>query len=609
MQRTQSWERLAWALAIASTGAMVLGGCQGSAPSQTAASPSDPPPPVAAAPAYTPPTAEQLYQLVAPIALFPDKLLAQTLAASVYPDQLIAAQDWLRSHGGLSASDRAQATVSQSWDPSIKALTVFPDVVDQLAGNLDWTRALGDAYAHDPNDVLNAVQIMRQRAQASGHLRSSPQQQVQVARHVVVTPILDAGRVPPPTQVITIEPAQPDVVYLPRYDPGVVYGTPVDVDRTYRYHPVRWYDQGDVVTTGLVSFGVGVLVGSALEHHHGWFGWASPAPAWHRWGWNSWGVDWNAPPSAPHYVVYQQHVYAPQTTVINNRTTYTDARSYVRQDQRRWSNGALPSASGTAVVPDASPGVRTAVPVAMAASAQSLQAAPRSGAFARAPSDPHRAPDYAHLSAPRFNAQMLQPGRPVTMHAPSPLPANLPTPAQVALHGQSVPAPMVASADHSDTRHPDTRAIALQSARPPRAAMPAPPRSLQTVLPRLAGIEHAPQATLPPREAFANLQQPHQARQPEREAPQLRNAPMRGQSSAPPQQHAAFVEPQRVERGRQLSYPVQHQAAQAQAPPQQHPQRVASFTPPRQAPARPAETHPQRQRAQASQHHDHRHDS
>ncbi|QJD67783.1 DUF3300 domain-containing protein [Xanthomonas campestris pv. badrii] len=605
MQRTQSWERLAWALAIASTGAMVLGGCQRHPPSQTAAPPSDPSPPVAAAPAYTPPTADQLYQLVAPIALFPDKLLAQTLAASVYPDQIIAAQDWLRSHGSLSASDRAQATVSQSWDPSIKALTAFPDVVDQLAGNLDWTRALGDAYAHDPNDVLNAVQIMRQRAQASGHLRSTPQQQVQVARHVVVTPILDAGRVPPPTQVITIEPAQPDVVYVPRYDPGVVYGTPVYVERTYRYHPVRWYDHSDVVTTGVVSFGVGILVGIALEHHHGWFGWATPAPAWHRWGWNSWGVDWNAPPAAPHYVVYQQHVYAPRTTIINNRTSYIDARSYVHQDQRRWSNSALPSAPGAAVVLAPVPGSHMAAPVTLPAIAQSLPAARRPGAFASAPSDTHRTPDYAHLSAPRFNAQMLQPGRPVATHAPSPLPATLP-PAQVAPHGQNAPAPMVASADHPDTRHLDARTTALQSTRRQRSAMPQPPRSSQTAPPSLTAIEPAPRTTLPPREAFAN-QQPRGARQPEPEASQLRNAPVRGQSIAVPQQHAAFVEPQRVEHGLQPSRPVQHQVVQA--PPQQHPQRVASFTAPHQAPARPAETHAQRPHSQPSQHHDHRRDS
>lgn len=137
MQRTWSQGRLALALSIASTGMIALGGCQRAESPAPAAAEPPPPPSAVATPAYTPPTADQLYQLVAPIALFPDKLLAQTLAASVYPDQVVTAQEWLRSNSGLSAADRAQATVSQSWDPSIKALTAFPDVVSQLAGNLD----------------------------------------------------------------------------------------------------------------------------------------------------------------------------------------------------------------------------------------------------------------------------------------------------------------------------------------------------------------------------------------------------------------------------------------------------------------------------------------
>ncbi|MBZ3515683.1 DUF3300 domain-containing protein, partial [Xanthomonas perforans] len=431
MQRTWSQGRLALALSIASTGLIALGGCQRTdAPAPAAAEP-PPPPSAMAAPAYTPPTADQLYQLVAPIALFPDKLLAQTLAASVYPDQVVTAQEWLRSNSGLSAADRAQATVSQSWDPSIKALTAFPDVVAQLAGNLDWTRALGDAYAHDPNDVLNAVQIMRQRAQASGHLHSTPQQQVQVARHVVVTPILDEGRIPPPSQVITIEPAQPDVVYVPRYDPGVVYGAPVDVYREYRYRPVRWYDEGDVVTTGLVSFGVGVLVGGALEHHHGWFGWAEPAPVWHRWGWNSWGVDWNAPPAAPHYVVYQNHVYAPRTTIINNRNTYVDSRSYVNQDQRHWSNSTSAPVAGMS--PANFHAAQAAALPAAVASARGLGAFAGAATPAPSPAQLHRPPDYAHLATPHFNAQMLQPGRPVTLNA-SPSPSSHAAPLTTAGH-------------------------------------------------------------------------------------------------------------------------------------------------------------------------------
>ncbi|MFC0153684.1 DUF3300 domain-containing protein [Xanthomonas dyei] len=603
MQRTWSQGRLGLALAIASSGALALVGCQRSAPSATAAAPTEPP--ASAAPAYTPPTADQLYRLVAPIALFPDKLLAQTLAASVYPDQVLTAQDWLHSNRNLAAADRAQATVSQPWDPSIKALTAFPDVVDQLAGNLDWTRALGDAYAHDPNDVLNAVQIMRQRAQASGHLRSTPQQQVQVARHVVVTPILDGERVPPPSQVITIEPAQPEVVYVPRYDPGVVYGTPVDVYRDYRYRPVRWYDQGDVVTTGVVSFGVGVLVGSALEHHHGWFGWAAPAPAWHHWGWNSWGVDWNAPPAAPHYVVYQNHVYAPRTTIINNnRSTYIDARSYVRQNQRYGPNSTAASAPASGLAPTALPVNRADLPIAAAAGVQSLRNLQRPNRIAPSPANAPRPPDYAHLSAPHFDRQMLQPGRPVAAHAAVPTPTNMPSQAQATLRAPNIPAPMLASG-----ARPAVRMSAPPVAQQRMAQLqPLHQASTAARVPAFEATRQTPPA-LTAHAAFAN-RDPHDAPHRAPTAAQLQFPQVHEQQRTASPQQAALAPPQRMERAQSLP-PRQEPRPFPQSQPQQHPQRMVSFAPPRPTPAHPAEMHAQRPpaRAQAPQHRDHHHDS
>lgn len=606
MQRTWSQGRLALALSIASTGLIALGGCQRTdAPAPAAAEP-PPPPSAMAAPAYTPPTADQLYQLVAPIALFPDKLLAQTLAASVYPDQVVTAQEWLRSNSGLSAADRAQATVSQSWDPSIKALTAFPDVVAQLAGNLDWTRALGDAYAHDPNDVLNAVQIMRQRAQASGHLHSTPQQQVQVARHVVVTPILDEGRIPPPSQVITIEPAQPDVVYVPRYDPGVVYGAPVDVYREYRYRPVRWYDEGDVVTTGLVSFGVGVLVGGALEHHHGWFGWAEPAPVWPRWGWNSWGVDWNAPPAAPHYVVYQNHVYAPRTTIINNRNTYVDSRSYVNQDQRHWSNSTSAPVAGMS--PANFHAAQAAALPAAVASARGLGAFAGAATPAPSPAQLHRPPDYAHLATPHFNAQMLQPGRPVTLNAsPSPSPSPHAAPLTTAGHPmQPLPSgmrsPRVQAPAFASAATP-ARVNDLQAAQQHMAQMHAQSRAAQ----EQAAAANRAHAGMPPRDAFASRDardsqfraqaQPAQWKPPVQEQRQL----------APHQQFASAAVP-RVEHA-QPSQPRDEPRPVMKAEPQQRMQRMASFAPPRAAPTHQADMHQQRPHPSAQpQHHDHRHE-
>jgi hypothetical protein len=133
-----------------------------------------PPAPSPAAQAAVPtataavPTADQLYQLVAPIALFPDNLVALVLAASTYPDQVTAAMSWLQQNGSLKGAQLQQAVDQQPWDPSVKTLTTFPDVLSQMASNLTWTSALGDAYFNDQQNVMNAVQVMRQRAQAAG---------------------------------------------------------------------------------------------------------------------------------------------------------------------------------------------------------------------------------------------------------------------------------------------------------------------------------------------------------------------------------------------------------------------------------------------------------
>ena len=113
---------------------------------------------------YAAPTADQLYQLVAPIALFPDNLVAQVLAASTYPDQVSAAYTWLQQNSSLKGQQLLEAVNQQSWDASVKGLTQFPDVLNQMATNLSWTSALGDAYYNIPQSVMNAVQVMRQRA-------------------------------------------------------------------------------------------------------------------------------------------------------------------------------------------------------------------------------------------------------------------------------------------------------------------------------------------------------------------------------------------------------------------------------------------------------------
>jgi hypothetical protein len=230
---------------------------------------------------YTPPTADEFYQMVAPIALFPDKLVALVLAGATYPDQIAAASTWLTQNSALNGQPLIKAADQQSWDASVKALTAFPAVLSQLASNVAWTTSLGQAYYNDPTDILNAIQVMRQRAQASGHLLSSGQMRVtqvsQSSAPADYTPAPNApsvydgpAAVPPPAQTIVIEPAQPDVVYVPAYNPAVVYGAPIAVYPGYAYQP-SVYAPGAVVTTGVIAFGTAVTVG-AVFGQVGW-GW------------------------------------------------------------------------------------------------------------------------------------------------------------------------------------------------------------------------------------------------------------------------------------------------------------------------------------------------
>jgi hypothetical protein len=254
---------------------------------------------------YAVPTAEQLYQLVAPIALFPDNLLAQVLAASTYPDQVTAAYQWLQQNSNLKGQQLAEAVNQQTWDPSVKGLTQFSDVLTQMATNLSWTSALGDAYFNVPQSVMNAVQVMRQRAYQAGNLKTNQQQNVTVQNQEpgsAAPAPASSGEpqvtvVQPPQQTIVIQPSQPEVVYVPSYNPTVVYGAPVA--------PYPGYSTGAMVATSLISFGVGVAVGAAMNN------------SCCGWGWNSWGCGWNNST-----VVYNRNVYVSNSNTFVNRNNY-----------------------------------------------------------------------------------------------------------------------------------------------------------------------------------------------------------------------------------------------------------------------------------------------
>jgi hypothetical protein len=254
---------------------------------------------------YAAPTADQLYQLVAPIALFSDNLVAMVLAASTYPDQVSAAYQWLQQNASLKGQQLSEAANQQPWDASVKGLTQFSDVLSQMATNLSWTSALGDAYYNIPQSVMNAVQVMRQRAYQAGTLKTNQQQDVTVQNQAPGAAPPPEGQeqqptvVQPPAQTIIIQPAQPEVVYVPTYNPTVVYGAPLPV------YP--GYSTGAMVATSVLSFGVGIAVGAAISGS-GCCGW----------GYNSWGCGWHN-----NTVVYNHNTYISNSNTFVNRNNYS----------------------------------------------------------------------------------------------------------------------------------------------------------------------------------------------------------------------------------------------------------------------------------------------
>src|SRR6516165_9494948 len=196
---------------------------------------------------------DQLDSLVAPIALYPDPLLAQILAASTYPLEIIQLQQWLTTNTGLKDKALADAVAKQDWDPSVQGLAGLPDVVKNLAGDIRWTTDLGNAFLSQQSDVMDAVQRMRAKANEKGNLKSN--EQVKVETKVVES-----------KQVIVIQQANPQVVYVPSYDPVVVYGAPA-----YPY-PSPWYYAAGMA----LSFGVGVAMGAmwggGWGYNTGWGG-------------------------------------------------------------------------------------------------------------------------------------------------------------------------------------------------------------------------------------------------------------------------------------------------------------------------------------------------
>ena len=181
---------------------------------------------------------------MAPIALYPDPLLAQTLVASTYPLELIQLQQWLAKNTDLKDKALADAVAKQPWDPAIQSMAAVPDVVKRLADDIQWTTQLGDAFLDQQSDVMDAVQRMRKKAEDKGALTSNEQQKVET-------------KVVEQKTVIVVQPTNPEVIYVPSYNPTVVYPPPV-----YPYPPV--YYPPYVPGAALVTFGVGMAMGAAI---------------------------------------------------------------------------------------------------------------------------------------------------------------------------------------------------------------------------------------------------------------------------------------------------------------------------------------------------------
>ena len=188
---------------------------------------------------------DQLDSLVAPIALYPDPLLAQVLAASTYPLEIMQLQQWLTKNKDLKDKALQEAVMKQPWDATVQALAALPDVVKRLSDDIQWTTDLGNAVLAQQSDVMDAVQRMRAKAQGTGNLKSTEQMTVET-------------KVVENKQVIVVEQSKPDVVYVPSYNPTVVYGAPA-----YPYPPIAYPPPGYYAAGMALSFGVGMMVGAA----------------------------------------------------------------------------------------------------------------------------------------------------------------------------------------------------------------------------------------------------------------------------------------------------------------------------------------------------------
>jgi hypothetical protein len=362
--------RLILGIAVLATVIPPQAGAQTPPPPPSGAPPPPPPPPGSA-----PLPAPQLDQLLAPIALYPDPLLAQVLMAATYPLEIVLADRWLQDpyHAALRGEQLSAALEAQPWDPSVKSLVPFPRVLGMMNDNLTWTEQLGDAFLADQAAVTDSVQRLRQQARAAGRLQSTPQEIVS-----------EQG------QLVTIEPPNPEVVYVPVYDPGVVYGPWLYPD----YPPYDFAGYFGDVTIGGFGFGwVGVGI-------------IAPLWGWCRWDWHRRRIDVD-----DRFNDIDRHRHPVTPGPWHHDPGHRDGVPY--RDPR-----TRAIFQGERAAPDARRGVRGYPPPAAAPSAEpGMKRRPAPPAPAQAPT--HRVPP---PPAPLADAPRRAPAPPANPPRPAPAP-------------------------------------------------------------------------------------------------------------------------------------------------------------------------------------------
>jgi len=213
----------------------------------------------AASAAKAAPSPETLDRLLAPIALYPDQLLAQILLSAGNPGKIAALNEWMASHQGVKGTELQDAAVKSGFEASFAAIVLFPDVVSAMASNMEWTTQLGQAFTADRSAVFGSIQRLRAKAKSAGTLKTTPQQEVE-------TRTTSSGE-----SVIVIEPANPQVVYVPQYNPTTVYTTPTTSTVVVKEES----SSSDAVAAGLIGFTAGIAIGAAIDndYYYGPYGW------------------------------------------------------------------------------------------------------------------------------------------------------------------------------------------------------------------------------------------------------------------------------------------------------------------------------------------------